>query len=83
MTQDMECNFAIIEFGECDKESYLFIKGGLNEDGEKMAAHTYWYPDDLTNEEINQEILDLCEHYENVAIVLPIPAHAQIEGVNA
>ena len=79
MMMEQECKFAIIEFGECNKERYVFIKGGPNEDGSKMMAHTYWYPDDITNEEANQEVLDLCEHYENVAIVLPILDHLHFE----
>lgn len=74
----MECNFAIIEFGDCNKDSYMFIKGSAAT-GEKMRAHTYWYPDDITNEEANCEVNDLLEQYENVAIVLPIPAHVQLE----
>ena len=44
-----------------------------------MLAHTYWYPEDITNDEANQEIADLCEFYENVVIVLPIPAQLQFE----
>ena len=72
-------NFAIIEFGDWNKEEYVFIQGGPSEDGTKMMAHTYWYPGDITNEEANQEVLDLCEHYENVAIVLPIPDQVHIE----
>lgn len=76
--EHQECNTAIIEFGECEKTGFIFVKSNIPE-GEKIMAHTYWYPDDITNEEANQEILDLCEHYENVAIVLPIPAHVQFE----
>ena len=33
----------------------------------------------LSEEEINQEILDLAEHYKNVAILLPIPTQLQFE----
>lgn len=74
----MECNFALIEFGECNKDSYIFIKGNPMTEN-KVSAHVYWYPDDITNAEANCEVLDLLEHYENVAIVLPIPAHVQLE----
>lgn len=69
---------AIVEFGYDDKDGYVFIKGApLN--GQRMLAHTYWYPEDITNDEANQEIADLCEFYENVVIVLPIPAQLQFE----
>lgn len=73
-----DCITAIVEFGECDKEGYVYIKGDVPS-GEKVLAHTYWYPEDITNDEANQEIVDLCEHYENVIIILPIPAHLQFE----
>lgn len=72
-------NLAIIEFGDCNKDSYIFIKGGMSEDGKKMRADTYWYPDDITDEEANCEVNDLLEHYGNVAIVLPIPDQLQFE----
>lgn len=72
------CTTAIIEFGDCDKEGYVFIKGGLNPDVE-LLAHTYWYPDDITNEEAECEVNDLLEQYENVAIVLPILDHLHLE----
>lgn len=77
----MECNFAIIEFGDYNKDRYKFIKGNSPNGGNKMIAHTYWYPDDITNEEANCEVNDLLEQYENVAIVLPIPAHVQLEVI--
>ena len=75
---DLVSKLAIVEFGDGDKVEYVFVKGGPAV-GEEMFAHTYWYPDDITNEEANQEILDLCEHYENVAILLPISDHMQLE----
>ena len=78
MMKHQEHKTAIIEFGYDDKDGYVFIKGeSLN--GQRMLAHTYWYPEDITNDEANQEIADLCEFYENVVIVLPIPAQLQFE----
>jgi hypothetical protein len=72
-----ECKTAIVEFGYDNKDEYVFIKGAsLN--GQRMLAHTYWYPEDITNDEANQEIADLCEFYENVVIVLPIPAQLHL-----
>ena len=73
-----ECKTAIVEFGDGYKDGYVLIKGEATP-GEKMMAHTYWYPEDITNEEANQEIADLCEHYKNVVIVLPILDHLQFE----
>lgn len=75
---DMECKTVIVEIGDGDKDGYVFVQGEAVQ-GERMLAHTYWYPEDITNEEANQEIADLCEHYRNVVIVLPIPKHLQIE----
>lgn len=78
MTQDLECKTAIVEFGYDDKDGCVFVQGETAL-GERALAHTYWYPEDITNDEANQEIADLCEHYKNVIIVLPIPAQLQIE----
>lgn len=74
----LECKTAIVEIGYTDKDEYVFVQGEAVQ-GEKMLAHTYWYPEDITNDEINQEITDLCEHYKNVVIVLPIPAQLHLE----
>lgn len=74
----LECKTAIVEIGYTDKDEYVFVQGETVL-GEKMLAHTYWYPEDITNDEINQEITDLCEHYKNVVIVLPIPAQLHLE----
>ena len=79
MMKHQECNFALVEIGECDKTGYVFIKGGDMECKDPRLAHAYWYPDDITQEEINQEILDLAEHYKNVAILLPISAQLHFE----
>ena len=77
MMKHQECNTAIIEFGDCDKTEFMLFKGQSMT--QRTMAHIYQYPEDITNEEANQEILDLCEHYENVIIVLPIPAQLQFE----
>lgn len=75
---DMECKTVIVEIGDGDKDGYVFVQGEVVQ-GERMLAHTYWYPEDITNEEANQEIADLCEHYKNVVIVLPIPTQLHLE----
>ena len=80
MIETLDCKYALVEFGECDKNGYVVAKGEFPCVTEKpIKAHPYWYPDDITQEEINQEILDLAEHYKNVAILLPIPAQLQFE----
>lgn len=80
MTMDQECKFALVEFGESDnKTGYVIVKGGYDICKEPTKAHTYWYPDNITNEEAQQEVNDLMEHYENVAIVVPLPEHINIE----
>ena len=71
--------FALIEIGDNNKTGYWFLKGGDEICKNPTLAHTYWYPDNITQEEINQEILDLAEHYKNVAILLPIPDQLQFE----
>lgn len=71
--------FALVEIGENEKTGYWFLKGGDIICKDPTLAHTYWYPDDITQEEINTELKDLAEHYENVAILLPISAQLQFE----
>ena len=76
---DQECKFALIEFGKNEKTGYVIIKGNNNTCLELMKAHVYWYPEDITNKEANQEVNDLIEHYENVAILVPLLEHIDIE----
>ena len=71
--------FALVEIGENEKTGYWFLKGGDVICKDPTLAHTYWYPDDITQEEIDTELKDLAEHYENVAILLPISAQLQFE----
>ena len=75
MTMDQECKFALVEFGECDKNGYIVAQGKFPCTTEPIKAKTYWYPDDITFEEAQQEIIDLAEFYENVLITLPVPEH--------
>ena len=70
-----ESKFALVEFGECDKTGYVFIKGGDIECKNPTLAHTYWYPDDITNAEAQCEINDLVDHYDNIGILVPLPEH--------
>ena len=71
--------FALVEIGENEKTGYWFLKGGDIICKDPTLAHTYWYPDDITQKEIDTELKDLAEHYENVAILLPISAQLQFE----
>lgn len=76
---EQNSKFALVEFGEAEKTGYWFLQGGDWECRNPTLAHTYWYPEDITQEEAIQEILDLAEHYKNVAILLPIPAQLHFE----
>ena len=71
--------FALVEIGENEKTGYWFLKGGDIICKDPTLAHTYWYPDDITQEEIDTELKDLAEHYENVAVLLPISTQLQFE----
>lgn len=71
--------FALVEIGENEKTGYWFLKGGDMICKDPTLAHTYWYPDDITQEEIDTELKDLAEHYENVAVLLPTSAQLQFE----
>lgn len=74
---EQECKFALIEFGNNNKTGWVIVKGGDNVCLSTKEAHTYWYPDNITQEEAECEVQDLIEHYENVAIFVPLP-----EGIN-
>lgn len=76
---DQECKFAIIDFGDNEKTGYVIIKGGSEICLNWHKAHVYYYPDDITNEEAQQEVEDLIEHYDNVAINVPLLEHLKID----
>lgn len=76
---DSECKFAIIDFGKIEKTGYVIIKGGDEICLNWHKAHIYYYPDNITNEEAQQEVIDLLEHYENVAINVPLPEYIDME----
>lgn len=71
--------YALIEFGTNDKIGAVIIKGGNKICLSQRDAHVYWYPDNLTQEEIICEINDLKEHYENVGIFTPLPQSMNIK----
>lgn len=75
MTMDQECKFALVEFGDRDRTGYWFLKGGDFTCKDPTLAHTYWYPEDITQEEAECELKDLAEHYDNVAVLIPLPEH--------
>lgn len=82
MIQEQECKFALVEFGNNDKTGYVIVKGGFDVCKDRTLARTYWYPDDITQEEAQQEINDLMEFYENVGILVPLPDGISIEILN-
>lgn len=79
MIETLDCKFALVEFGDCEKTGYWFLQGGDMMCKDPTLAHTYWYPEDISQEEANCEIKDLAEHYENVAVMLPLPDHLAFE----
>lgn len=58
---------ALIEIGDCPKSGYV---GALPT--EKTKATIYYY-DDISAEELRQEIRDLKEFYDGVGIMTPYP----------
>lgn len=76
---EQECKFAIVDFGNIEKTGYVIVKGGDKICLNWKNAHVYYYPDDITNEEAQQEVIDLLEHYENVAINVPLLEHLKID----
>lgn len=47
-----------------------------------LLAHSYWYPDDITQEEADCELKDLAEHYKNIVILVPLPEHLNFNVLN-
>lgn len=79
MIETLDCKFALVEFGDCEKTGYWFLQGGDMMCKNPTLAHTYWYPEDISQEEASCEIKDLAEHYVNVAVMLPLPDHLTFE----
>ena len=79
---DQECKFALIEFGEREKTGYWLLKSGDMICKNLSLAHTYWYPDDITQKEADCELRDLAEHYDNVAVAVPFPKHLNFHVSN-
>ena len=79
---DQGCKFALIEFGEREKTGYWFLKGGDMMCKNPSLTHTYWYPDDITQEEADCELRDLAEHYDDVAVAVPLPKHLNFYMLN-
>lgn len=78
---DQECKFALVEFGNRNRTGYWFLKGGDFICKDLTLAHTYWYPEDITQEEAKCELKDLTEHYDNVAVLVPLPEHLNFHAL--
>ena len=48
---EQDSKFALVEFGEAEKTGYWFLQGGDWECRDSTLAHTYWYPEDITQED--------------------------------
>lgn len=73
----MDCEIAVIEFGDNEKTDIYLVKGDITEDFINKKAHTYYYDDNITIEEARQEVLDLMENYKIVYILSPLPEHLE------
>ena len=70
---DLDCKFALVEFGESDdKTGYVIVKGGYDICKEPTKAHTYWYPEDITQEEAIKE--DFVNKVTNAIKACDLPA---------
>ena len=73
----MDCEIAVIEFGDNEKTDIYLVKGDITEEFSNKKAHTYYYDDNITIEEARQEVLDLMENYKIVYILSPLPEHLE------
>lgn len=73
----MDCEIAIIEFGDNEKTDSILIKGDSAEEIINQKAHIYYYDNDITIEEARQEVEDLMDNYKTIYILSPLPPHLQ------
>lgn len=73
----MDCEIAVIEFGDNEKTDIYLVKGDITEEFSKKKAHTYYYDDNITIEEARQEVLDLMDNYKIIYVLSPLPEHLQ------
>ena len=73
----MDCEIAIIEFGDNEKTDSILIKGDSAEEIINQKAHIYYYDNDITIEEARQEVEDLMDNYKIIYILSPLPPHLQ------
>lgn len=71
----MDCEIAIIEFGDNEKKDSILIKGDSAEKIINKKAHIYYYDNDITIEEARQEVEDLMGNYKTIYILSPLPSH--------
>lgn len=73
----MDCEIAVIEFGDNEKKDSILIKGDSAEKIINKKAHIYYYDNDITIEEARQEVEDLMGNYKTIYILSPLPPHLQ------
>ena len=73
----MDCEIAVIEFGDNEKIDSILIKGDSAEEIINQKAHIYYYDSDITIEEARQEVEDLMDNYKTIYILSPLPPHLQ------
>ena len=71
----MDCEIAVIEFGDNEKIDSILIKGDSAEEIINQKAHIYYYDNDITIEEARQEVEDLMDNYKTIYILSPLPSH--------
>ena len=71
----MDCEIAVIEFGDNEKIDSILIKGDNAEEIINQKAHIYYYDNDITIEEARQEVEDLIDNYKTIYILSPLPSH--------
>lgn len=74
---------AIIQVGDVEA-SNRYIKNKIKDCEEVgITAHRYWFPNDITEPELVQEIGDIAPEYDGVIVQLPLPPHIREEVATA
>lgn len=81
----MECSptLAIVQVGE-NEASNRYIRNKMKDCDEiGITAHTYFYPTETTEFELDDQLEHLVEFYDGVIVQLPLPPHIRVKVAQA
>ena len=74
---------AIIQVGDVEA-SNRYVKNKIKDCEEiGIIAHRYWFNENITENELIEEITDLQDYYDGIIVQLPLPPHIRPESATA